>query len=78
MTIKRELKGTVVSDKMDKAVVVKVERLKKHPRYLKYFKITNRFKARDEKNEYKEGDSVIIRQSRPLSKEIRWVVVGKV
>lgn len=75
--MKRQLKGTVVSDKMDKTVVVLVTRLKKHPKYKKYFKVSRRFKAHDEKNEYKVGDEVIIQESRPLSKEKRWVVAGK-
>jgi small subunit ribosomal protein S17 len=75
---KRKLIGVVVSDKMDKTRVVKVERFKKHPKYLKYFKVSKRFKAHDENNEYKNGDKVIIEQSRPLSKEKKWVIIGKV
>jgi small subunit ribosomal protein S17 len=75
---KRKLIGVVVSDKMDKTRVVKVERFKKHPKYLKYFKVSKRFKAHDENNEYKTGDKVIIEQSRPLSKEKKWVIIGKV
>lgn len=73
--IKRALKGMVVSDKMDKTIVVKVERLKKHPRYLKYFKVSKRFKVRDKNNSFKTGDKVTIQQCRPLSKTIRWEVV---
>ena len=74
----RKIQGTVVSDKMNKTRVVAVERLKKHPRYGKYFKVTQRFKAHDEKNEYKNGDKVVIQESRPLSREKRWVIVGKI
>ena len=74
----RKIQGTVVSDKMNKTRVVAVERLKKHPRYGKYFKVTRRFKAHDEKNEYKTGDKVVIEESRPLSREKRWVIVGKI
>jgi small subunit ribosomal protein S17 len=75
---KRKLIGVVVSDKMNKTRVVKVERLKKHPKYLKYFKVSKKFKAHDENNEYKIGDKVIIEQSRPLSKEKKWVIIGKI
>jgi len=73
----RRLQGIVVSDKMNKTRVVAVTRLKKHPRYLKYYKVTKRFKAHDENNEYKVGDKVIIEETRPLSKEKRWRIVGK-
>jgi len=73
----RILKGTVVSDKMNKTRVVAIERLKKHPRYQKFYKVTARFKAHDEKNEYKNGDAVIIEEVRPLSKDKRWKIVGK-
>ncbi len=74
---KRRLKGTVSSDKMEKTVVVTVEWMKKHPKYLKYHKASNRFKAHDENNEYKVGDEVVIEESRPYSKDKRWRVVGK-
>ena len=72
----RELVGVVVSDKMQKARVVAVTHQKKHPRYLKYYQATERFKAHDEKNEYHTGDKVLIRETRPLSKEKRWVIIG--
>ncbi len=72
----RELEGVVVSDKMNKTAVIAVERLKFNPKYKKYFKVTNRFKAHDESNSYKKGDKVIIKETRPLSKEKRWEVVG--
>lgn len=67
-----------MSDKMQKTRVVSVERMKMHPRYLKYFKVTQRFKAHDEKNEYKTGDHVILQEGRPLSKDKRWTIVGKI
>jgi small subunit ribosomal protein S17 len=73
----RMLKGVVVSDKMTKTVVVAVTRLKKHPKYKKYYKVTKKYKAHDEKNEYHVGDKVIIQETRPLSKEKRWIVVKK-
>jgi len=74
----RKIQGTVVSDKMNKTRVVAVKRLKKHRRYGKYFKVTRRFKAHDEKNEYKAGDKVIIRETRPMSRGKRWVIVEKI
>lgn len=76
--ITRKLKGTVVSDKMQKTRVVAVDSFKKHALYKKYYKVTNRFKAHDEKNEYKIGDKVIIEQTRPLSKEKNWVILEKI
>lgn len=73
----RKLKGVVVSDKMNKTVIVNVDRMKKHPRYLKYYRTSRRFKAHDENNQYKIGDTVVIEESRPLSKEKRWSVVER-
>ena len=75
--IKRRLEGTVVSDKMQKTRVVQVERLRKHPKYLKYYKISTRFKAHDEDNAYKTGDKVVIEETRPLSRGKRWVIVSR-
>ena len=77
-TKKRKIIGVVASDKMAKTRVVVVERLKKHPKYLKYYKISTRFKAHDENNEYKTGDKVVIEETRPLSKEKRWRIISKV
>ena len=68
----------MISDKMAKTVVVKVERYKKHPLYKKYVKKSKNYKAHDEKNEYKIGDKVIIEESRPLSRDKHFVVAGKV
>ncbi|MGD0977429.1 MAG: 30S ribosomal protein S17 [Minisyncoccia bacterium] len=73
----RVLKGVVVSDKMQKTVVVKVSRLTMHPKYRKYYKITKRYKAHDEKGEYHAGDKVLIQETRPTSKEKRWRVISK-
>ena len=73
-----KLQGTVVSDKMEKTVVVKIERIKEHPRYKKRYKVHKKYKAHDEKGEYKEGDVVIIEETRPISKDKRWRVIGKV
>lgn len=72
--IKRKLEGTVVSDKMQKTVVVAVTRLKWHPKYKKQYKVTKRFKAHDEAGKYHVGDRVVIEETRPISKDKRWVV----
>ena len=74
----RKLKGTVVSDKMNKTRIVAIERLKKHPRYQKFYKVTARFKAHDENNEYKSGDNVVIEETKPLSKDKRWRIISKI
>lgn len=74
---KRKLQGVVVSDKMSKTRVVAVEGTRKHPKYLRLYKVTHRFKAHDEENAYKTGDKVIIEETRPLSKEKRWRIIGK-
>lgn len=73
----RKLQGIIVSDKMAKTRVVAVDRMKKHPRYEKYYTVTERFKAHDEKNEYKMGDKVVIKEIRPMSKEKHWTIVEK-
>lgn len=71
----RKLIGRVASDKMDKTVVVEVVRFKMHPVYHKYVRVRKRYKAHDEKNEYKTGDRVEIVEHRPLSKQKRFKVV---
>lgn len=75
---KKKLKGEVVSDKMNKTVVIVVKRYKKHPKYKKYFKVSKKYKAHDEKNEYKVGDKVIIEECQPISKDKHFKVIGKV
>jgi len=72
--MKRELVGTVVSDKMDQTVVVLIERLVKHPLYHKFVKRRTRFAVHDETNACKTGDTVSIIGSRPLSRTKRWRV----
>lgn len=67
--------GTVVSNKMDKTVVVRVDRQKRHRLYRKTIKVTRRYKAHDENNECRLGDIVRIAETRPLSREKRWRVV---
>lgn len=72
---RKERIGSVVSNKMDKTVVVAVERKVKHPMYKRIVKKTKKFKAHDEKNICDEGDKVLIMETRPLSKTKRWRVV---
>lgn len=74
----RELRGTVISNKADKTVTVRVERLKMNQKYKKQFKVSTNYAAHDPENTYEEGDVVIIRLGRPRSKSKRWEVVGKV
>jgi len=78
ITQHRTLKGYVVSDKMQKTVVVEVTRMKIHPKYKKSYKVSNRFKAHSPENAFHVGDKVIIKEGRPLSKEKRWTVVEKI
>ena len=73
---KKTVRGVVVSNKMQKTISVKVERLKKHPIYGKYIKRHTTYKAHDEKNEAREGDFVEITETRPLSKAKRWRLVN--
>jgi small subunit ribosomal protein S17 len=76
---KRKTKvGRVVSDKMDKTIVVSVERLTRHPLYKRVIRLTTKFKAHDEDNEARVGDTVLIEESRPLSATKRWRLVSVV
>lgn len=75
---KRQLTGIVSSDKMQKTIVVLVERLKKHPKYKRRYKIGKKYKAHDEKKECKIGDKVVIEECRPISKEKKWKFVKKI
>jgi small subunit ribosomal protein S17 len=74
----RTLRGTVVSDKMNKTVVVAVNSVKEHPIYRKKYKVTTRFKAHDAENTCKLGDLVEITETRPISRDKRWLVARKV
>jgi small subunit ribosomal protein S17 len=71
---RRKMVGLVIRDKMDKTVVVEVEKRYKHGMYQKYLSTKTRYKAHDEQNAAKIGDQVLIVEARPLSKEKRWVV----
>jgi small subunit ribosomal protein S17 len=73
--LRKEQIGKVVSDKMDKTIVVAVETYKKHELYHKRIKYTKKFKAHDETNEAKIGDTVRIMETRPLSKDKRWRLI---
>jgi len=74
---KRQLKGIVVSDKMQKTVVVRVERKKLHPKYKRRYSLHKKYKAHSEMEDLKVGDKVIIEESRPISKEKKWKVISK-
>ena len=76
MTIERNRRktrvGKVVSDRMDKTIVVSIERLVKHPQYGRYVRRRSKFKVHDEKNECRMGDTVRFMETRPISKDKRW------
>jgi small subunit ribosomal protein S17 len=73
--LRKERVGVITSDKMDKTVVVSVERKVKHPKYGKFVKFTKKFHAHDETNDCHEGDVVRIMETRPLSKTKNWRIV---
>jgi small subunit ribosomal protein S17 len=73
---KKMLRSVVVSDKMQKTIVVKVDRYVKHPKYGKYYTISKKYKAHDETNAHKVGDMVMIVESRPISKDKKFIVVA--
>lgn len=74
---KRRLIGTVSSNKMNKAVVVKVETTKIHPKYQKRFKVSKKYSAAAKNGQFQIGDRVEIEESKPISKTINWVVIRK-
>lgn len=71
----KKLKGKIVSDKMDKTVVVEVVTLKKHPIYERRFKISKKYKAHDPENSHKIGEEVIIEETKPISRDKRWKIL---
>ena len=75
---KRRLKGTIVSDKMEKTVVVRVEKWKSFSKYRKASRIHKNYKADSRNGEYKIGDKVLIEECQPLSKDKKWRVVAKI
>jgi len=76
-TISRKFQGVVESNKNDKTIIVKVESVKKHPKYQKRYVQSRRYKVHDEKNEYRAGDKVTFVECRPLSRDKRWRVINK-
>ena len=72
---KKEFSGVVVSDKMVKTIVVKIETFKLHPRYGKRYKVSKKYKVHDEKGQYHAGDKGSFVECRPMSKEKRWRVI---
>ncbi|MBX4200532.1 30S ribosomal protein S17 [Candidatus Parcubacteria bacterium] len=75
---KKKLTGIVVSDKMAKTVVVSVERMIEHPKYKRRYKSHKKYKAHDENKEYKVGDTVVIEETNPISKDKKFKVIAKV
>ena len=75
---KKLLQGIVVSDKMQKTVVVEVESMKEHPKYKRRYKTHKKFKAHDEKGEFHIGDKVVIEETKPISKDKNFTVIKKI
>jgi small subunit ribosomal protein S17 len=73
--VKKYIEGVVISDKMDKTVVVAVNTLKAHPKYLKRYLVTKKYKAHDPENRFKVGDKVKIQETKPMSKGKKWIVI---
>ena len=72
---KKRFKGKVVSDKMDKTIVVEVERIKVHPLYKKRYNVHKKYKVHDEKNRAKQGQKVVFEECRPISKDKKWRLI---
>lgn len=75
--ILKKFKGEVVSDKMSKTIVIRVDRFRMHPKYQKRYRISRKYKVHDEKGQFKIGDVVEFVECRPLSKDKRWRVIYK-
>ncbi|MEK7664704.1 MAG: 30S ribosomal protein S17 [Patescibacteria group bacterium] len=75
---KKKLTGIVVSDKMQKTAVVQVERIKEHPKYKRRYKTHKKYKVHDETKQYRVGDKVVIEETKPMSKDKRWIVISKI
>lgn len=76
-SVKQQMTGTVISNKMDKTVVVKVDLIKRHPKYHKSYTKSYRYKAHDADNSCEIGDKVVIESTRPLSKDKKFIVIKK-
>ena len=72
---KRQFEGVVVSDKMQKTIVVRIDRMKLHQKYQKKYRVSKKFKVHDEKGEAHIGDVVVFEETRPISKDKRWKLV---
>lgn len=75
---KKQLKGIIISDKMKNTVVVRVERVKEHPKYKRRFRVHKNYKAHVEEGDYKAGDTVVIEETRPISKDKKWKLIKKI
>lgn len=75
---KRKLSGKIVSDKMQKTVVVEVERVKEHKKYKRRFRVHKKYKAHVETGDFKVGDTVLIEECSPISKDKKWKVIERV
>ena len=73
----QKLSGTIVSTKMQETAVILCERLKRHPKYKKSYRVSKKYKAHNPGNFYQEGDKVIIQSTRPISKDKRWRILEK-
>lgn len=76
-SLKKQLTGIIVSDKMPKTVIVRVESVKVHPKYQKRYKVFKKFPAHTEGGEYRIGDRVVIEEHKPISRTKHWLVVRK-
>jgi len=74
---RRRLQGVVTSDKMQKTVVVRVDRMKMNTKYKRRYRVSKKYKAHDEKNDFHIGDKVTMEETRPLSKDKRWRIVSR-
>jgi small subunit ribosomal protein S17 len=75
--IRKKFSGVVMGDKMDKTIIVRVDKVKVHPRYKKRYTVSERYKVHDEKNQFKEDDKVSFVECRPISRDKRWRVLYK-
>ncbi len=75
--MKKQLKGTIISDKMQKTAVVEVKRIKEHSKYRRKYWLSKKYKAHFEEGQYEIGDKVIIEECRPISRDKKWRIVKK-
>lgn len=75
---KKELKGIVISNKMQKTLVVRIENIKEHPKYKRRYKVHKNYKTHYDEGEYEIGDKVVIQETKPISKDKHWRVVKKI